>query len=61
LIAPVTFWAGDDTKISPADQHQLTNYFSQAIEKQLSTKFQVVQEPGPGVMTIQVALIRARS
>ncbi len=61
LIAPVTFWAGDDTKVSPGDQHQLTDYFYQAIEKQLSTKFQVVREPGPGVMTIQVALIDAQT
>jgi hypothetical protein len=56
LIAPVTFWAGDDTKVSKADQHQLTNYFYQALQQQLSTKFQVVDEPGPGVMEIQVAL-----
>jgi len=61
LIAPVTFWAGDDTKVSAADQHQLTDYFYQAIEQQLSTKFQVVREPGPGVMTIQVALIDAQT
>jgi hypothetical protein len=61
LIAPVTFWGGDDTKLSPADQHTLTNYFYQVIEQQLATKFQVVQEPGPGVMTIQVALIDAQT
>ena len=56
LIQPVTFWAGDDTKISAADQQQLTNYFYKVLEQQLSQKFQVVSEPGPGVMTVQVAL-----
>ena len=61
LIAPVTFWAGDDTKVSAVDQHALTDYFYQAIAQQLSTKFQVVREPGPGVMTIQVALIDAQT
>jgi hypothetical protein len=61
LIAPVTFWGGDDTKISPTDQHTLTNYFYQVIQQQLSTKFQVVQEPGPGVMTVQAALIDVQS
>jgi len=59
LIAPVTFWGGDDTKVSPKDQHQLSDYFYQAIEQALSKKFQVVQEPGPGVLTIQVALVDA--
>jgi hypothetical protein len=57
LIAPVTFWGGDDTKVSPKDQHQLSDYFYQAIEQALSKKFQVVQEPDPGVITIQVALV----
>jgi hypothetical protein len=61
LIAPVTFWAGDNTSVSPADQERLTNYFYQAIEKQLSTRFKVVQQPGPGVLTIQVALVDAES
>lgn len=61
MIAPVTFWGGDDTKVSPADQQKLATYFHDAIEKQLATKFQVVQEPGPGVMTIQVALVDAKS
>ena len=61
LIAPVTFWAGDNTKVSPGDQHQLTDYLYQTIEKQLSSKFQVVQQPGPGVMTIQVALVDAET
>jgi Protein of unknown function (DUF3313) len=61
LIAPITFWAGDATKVSPGDQLQLTDYFYQTIERQLSTKFQVVQQPGPGVMTIQVALIDAQT
>jgi hypothetical protein len=30
LIDPVTFWGGDDTKVSPADQRMLTNYFSRS-------------------------------
>jgi len=31
MIAPVSFWAGDDTSVSKADQITLTNYFSQAL------------------------------
>jgi len=56
LIQPVSFWGPDDTKVSEADQRMLTNYFYKALEQQLSTKFQVVTQPGPGVMAIHVAL-----
>ena len=56
MIAPVTFWGSDDTKVSAEDQQKLTNYFHQAIQQQLSTKFQVVDQPGPSVMNVQVAL-----
>jgi hypothetical protein len=61
LIAPVTFWGADETKVSAADQLMLTNYFQQAIEQSLSKNFEVVQQPGPGVMTIEVALVDAET
>ena len=56
LIEPVSFWGGDDTKVSAADQRTLTTYFSKVLNDALSKKFQVVDQPGPGVMTIHVAL-----
>jgi Protein of unknown function (DUF3313) len=56
MIAPVSFWGGDDTSLSQADQVALTNYFSQALYDALSKKFTVVNTPGPGVMLIQVAI-----
>jgi hypothetical protein len=56
LIEPVTFWGGDDTKLSAKDQQILTTYFSRVLNEQLAKKFQVVDQPGPGVMTIHVAL-----
>lgn len=59
LIEPVSFWGGDDTKVSAADQRTLTTYFSKALNDALSQKFQVVDQPGPGVMAIQVALLDA--
>src|SRR5262249_37557518 len=31
LIEPVTFWGGDSTKLSAADQRTLTNFFYQAL------------------------------
>jgi hypothetical protein len=59
LIEPVTFWAGEDTTISAADQRILTNFLYQALEAQLGQKFQVVTAPGPGVMVLQAALLDA--
>jgi hypothetical protein len=59
MIEPVTFWAGESTEVKPADQQMLVNYFDQQLNKQLEKKFQIVQEPGPGVMKIQAAMTDA--
>jgi len=59
MIEPVTFWAGEETTISGADQRILTNFLYQALEAQLGQKFQVVDKPGPGVMVLQTALLDA--
>ena len=56
IIAPVSFWGGDDTGVSKADQLALTNYFTKALNDALSQKFQVVDKPGPGVMEVQIAI-----
>lgn len=56
IVTPVTFWAGSKTNVSAADQHILTNYFYDAIRTAMAKKFQVVDEPGPGVLEIQVAI-----
>ena len=50
LLDPVTFWAGDSTPISPADQQMLVNYFFQQLKTKLGQKFAIVNQPGPGVM-----------
>ena len=56
LIDPVTFWAGDKTKISGTDQQMLVNYFFQELKEQLGEKFELVNQPGPGVMKLDVAM-----
>ena len=61
LIAPVTYWGSEEAKIPQSDQQTLVNYFQQALKDQLGKKFQVVNEPGPGVMTLTVALTDAES
>ena len=62
LINPVTFWADkDDAGVPAKDQQALCNYFHQAIYKQFSQKFRVADEPGPGVMRLQVAIVDAKA
>ena len=61
LISPVTFWGGDTTKLSAADQQMLVNFASQEFNKQLGEKFQIVNQAGPGVMKIDVALTDAET
>ena len=61
LIDPVTFWGGDSTKMSASDQQMLVNYFSQQLNKELGQKFQIVTQPGPGVMKLDVALTDAEA
>ena len=56
MIPPVTFWAGDDTKVSASDQQAVTTYFHSALVEAFSKKMTVVDAPGPGVMELQVAI-----
>jgi len=57
LLEPISFWGDDRTKISAADQQMLINFLHQQLYDQLGQKYQMVSEPGPGVMRLQVALV----
>jgi hypothetical protein len=59
MLEPVTFWDSQDSSISPADQQVLTNYFYNTLKTNLSKKFTIVDQPGPGTMTIAVAITNA--
>lgn len=61
IIAPVTFWAGDDSKVSAADQQALCNYSYNEFVKVLSKNFILASQPGPGVLKLSVALTDATS
>jgi len=61
LLEPVTFWGDDKTKISAKDQQMLCNFLQEQLYQQLSTKYQMVTEPGEGVMRLQVALVDAEA
>jgi Protein of unknown function (DUF3313) len=59
IIAPVTFWAADDTKISTSDQQALCNYAYNEFVKVLNKNFLITSQPGPGVIKLSVALTDA--
>ena len=58
-LMPVEFWAAADSKVSSADQAVLTEYFYNQLHANLSKSFTLVDQPGPGVMTLHVALMDA--
>jgi hypothetical protein len=61
MIAPVTFWADDDSKVSSEDQQKLCDYFYNVLVQDFGKNFTVVNEPGPGVAKLTVALTDATS
>ena len=61
MIAPVTFWASDDSKVSAADQQALCNYTYQAFVNDLGREFMLTDQPGPNVMKLSIALTDATS
>ncbi len=61
LLKPVEFWDTPDSGVSPDDQKMLTSYFYNSLQQNLQKNFTLVQQPGPGVITMQVAIINAES
>jgi Protein of unknown function (DUF3313) len=61
MLEPVEFWDGENSSISPEDQHMLTSYFYNQLKTDLQKNFTLVDQGGPGVMVLQVALINAKA
>jgi uncharacterized protein DUF3313 len=59
LLEPAEFWDSPDTSVSPSDQHRLTAYFYNQLKENLQKNFTLVDQGGPGVLVLQVALINA--
>lgn len=59
LMDRVIVWYKDDAEykgIDPTELKALTDYFYEAVVKQLGTDYPVVNEPGPGVLRIRTAI-----
>jgi hypothetical protein len=61
MVAPVTFWAADDSTVSAADQQALCNYAYNEFVKVLHKNFLLTNQPGPGVIKLSAALTDATS
>jgi hypothetical protein len=61
LLKPVEFWDTPDSSVSPDDQKMLTSYFYNSLQQNLQKSFTLVDQPGPGVITVAVAIINAQA
>jgi hypothetical protein len=62
LLEPVEFWDSHDSTVSQSDQQMLCSYFYNKLKEALSAKnIPLVNQPGPGVIRIRVAIINATS
>ena len=61
MIAPVTYWADDDSKLPLNEQQILCNYAHSVLVQTFSKNFTVVDDPGPGVAKLTAALTDATS
>jgi Protein of unknown function (DUF3313) len=59
MLEPVEFWDSVNSTVSPTDQHILTSYAYNKLKEDLQKNFTLVDEGGPGVLVLQVALINA--
>lgn len=59
LIDRIKIWFKDDAEykgIDPAELKELTDYFHQAIVKAVADAYPVVEEPGPDVLRLRIAI-----
>jgi hypothetical protein len=61
MIVVVGFFGSDPAKVSPKDEQRLTDVFYKNLHDALAKRYQVVDEAGPGVMKVEVALLDAEA
>jgi Protein of unknown function (DUF3313) len=58
-LVPVEFWAATNSTVSTSDQQILTTYFYNKLTADLGGSYTLVDQPGPDVLTLRVALMDA--
>ena len=59
LLSPIEIWLNEKSSykgINPDELKAITDYFAKAIEKQLGSSYPIVNEPGPGVLHLRIAI-----
>ena len=56
MIQPVTWWGDEKSTVSVEDQQRMVNFLYAALNEELAKKFEIVDQDGPDVMKLQVAL-----
>lgn len=59
ILKPVEFWGGANSTVPISDQEMLTSYAYNQLKQNLEKYFTIVDQPGPGVLVIRVALMDA--
>lgn len=60
ILEPVTFWTAPGTELAPPeDRKMLANATFATFHEQLSKDYEIVREPGPGTMTMALAITDA--
>jgi uncharacterized protein DUF3313 len=61
IVDVVGFFGSDATKVAPKDKEVLTALFQKSLTEALAKRYQIVDQAGPGVMRVQVALLDAEA
>jgi Protein of unknown function (DUF3313) len=62
MLDPISFWrdpGAEDDGISPEDRQNVVNNFYKMLHDRLSKDYEMVTEPGPNTLRMQVAITRA--
>lgn len=63
ILDPVAVWRSPKTQLNKLESEELeklVDYFYTAVYEKLSANYQIVEEPGPGVLRIRLALTEAK-
>jgi hypothetical protein len=61
MVEAVGFFGSDTKKVPPKEQEALTTLFYKSLAEALAKRYEVVEEPGPGVMLVQVVILDAEA
>ena len=61
IVEVVGFFGSDLATVPPKQQEALTELFQRSLTEALAKRYQIVNEEGPGVMQIQVAILDAEA